>query len=235
MSGQESSGGELATALSNRRLTYWFLSRICEKEIKDDFLKELISRNNPILKISDSLDIPDEEIKEGLNIMKKYVENAIGRDLKEVELELAVDYANIFLGVKKKPPHPSESVYKTGLLMQEPYDEVLNAYWDAGVNVVKEFKEPADHVAIELQFMSYLCRKAQEALEKNDKENLLKYLRMQKDFMEKHLIQWIPQLARDIQESADTDFYKGFGKILGQYIQHDKEAIELLIEEAESL
>jgi anaerobic sulfite reductase subunit A len=227
---------ELLAALVNRRLIYWFLSRICEKEVKGDFLKSLMSRDNPILKLDESLDIPDEDIREGLNIMKRYIENAIERDLKEVELELAVDYANIFLGVKKKPPHPSESVYKTGLLMQEPYDEVLYAYWDAGVTVVKEeFKEPADHVAVELQFMSYLCRKVQEALEKNDRENLLKYLKMQKDFMEKHLIQWIPQLAKDIQESGDTDFYKGFGKILGKYILHDREAIDLLVEEAESL
>ncbi len=226
---------ELLTALSSRRLIYWFLSRICEKEIKGDFLEELMSENNPILKIDSSLDIPSEEIKEGLNTMRKYVEYAIKRDLKEVELELAVDYANIFLGVKKKPPHPSESVYKTGLLMQEPYEEVLHAYWDAGVNVVKEFKEPADHIAIELQFMSYLCRKAQEALQQNNKEDVLKYLKMQKDFLEKHLSQWVPKLAKDIEESADTDFYRGFGKILGPYIQHDREIIEILIEDASAL
>lgn len=147
-----------------------------------------------------------------MNIIKKYIENAIKRDLKEVELELAVDYANIFLGVKKKPPHPSESAYKTGLLMQEPCDEVLHAYWDAGVNVIEEFKEPAGHVAIELQSISYLCGKAQEYLEKNDKEDFLRFLKMQKDFMEEHLIQWVPQLAKNIQESPDTDFYGGLGK-----------------------
>ncbi len=112
---------ELLTVLNNRRLIYWFLSRICEKEIKGDFLKDLISSNNPVLRLDESIDVGDEEIREGLNLMKKYIDRALKRDLKEVELELAVDYANIFLGVKKKPPHPSESVYKTGLLMQEPY------------------------------------------------------------------------------------------------------------------
>ncbi len=82
--------------------------------------------------------------------------------------------------------------------------------------------------------MSYLCRKAKEALEKNDKENLLKFLRKQEDFMEKHLIKWVPQLAGDIQESADTDFYKGFGKILGRYVQYDREVIGTLIKETQS-
>lgn len=212
---------------------YWILARICEREIKDQFLKEFINENNPILKIQDVAEL-DQEVKEGLEMVKRYVESAVKRELKEVELELAVDYANVFLGVKKKPSHPSESVYKTGLLMQEPYDEVLNMYWEAGVDVVKEFKEPADHIAIELQFMSYLCRKSTEALMNKDNEKLLKYLKMQKEFLEKHLLQWAPQLAKDIQESADTDFYKGFAKIMGKYIRYDAEVINVLIEEAEN-
>ncbi|MCX8193594.1 MAG: molecular chaperone TorD family protein [Nitrososphaeria archaeon] len=231
---------ELIEALNNRRLIYWFFSRICEKEIKDDFLKQLISIDNPLLKITLPMEIDDEDIKEGLKMMKNYIEDAIKRDLKEVELELAVDYANIFLGVKhakekKGPTHPSESVYKTGLLMQEPVDEVLQAYWSAGVDVVKEFKEPADHAAIELQFISYLCRKTSEALQKTDKENVLKYLKAQKDFLEKHILQWIPKLAIDIQEAADTDFYRGFGKILGKYVQYDKEIIDVLLEDVNAL
>jgi len=228
------SKGELSNILNNRRVMYWLLARICEREIKDQFLKEFISESNPILKIHGLSGI-DQEIMQGIDMIKKYIENAVKRDLKEVELELAVDYANVFLGVKKKPPHPSESVYKTGLLMQEPYDEVLRMYWEAGVDVVKDFKEPADHIAIELQFMSYLCRKASEALEKKDKESLIKYLKTQKEFHEKHLSQWVPQLAMDIQESADTDFYKGFAKIMGSYVSYDKEVIDLLIEEAEKL
>ncbi|MEM2040886.1 MAG: molecular chaperone TorD family protein [Nitrososphaerota archaeon] len=133
---------EFLSLLNNRRVIYWILARICEREIKDQFLREFISENNPILKL-DSLSDIDPEIMQGIEMIKNYVANAVKRDLKEVELELAVDYANVFLGVKKKPPHPSESVYKTGLLMQEPYDEVLHAYWEAGVDVVKDFKEPA--------------------------------------------------------------------------------------------
>ncbi|MEM1676273.1 MAG: molecular chaperone TorD family protein [Nitrososphaerota archaeon] len=231
---------DMLEVLNNRRLIYWFFSRVCEREIKDDFLKQLVSMDNPLLKMSFSLDLGDEEIREGLEDMKKYIEEALKRDLKEVELELAVDYANIFLGVKharekKGAPHPSESVYKTGLLMQEPYDEVLQAYWDAGVDVVKDFKEPADHVAIELQFMSYLCRKASESLQKGDKESLIKFLKAQKDFLEKHILQWIPRLAKDILESADTDFYKGFGKVLGRYVQYDKEIVDMLLEDAATL
>lgn len=231
---------DILGVLNNRRLIYWFFSRICEREIKDDFLKQLISMDNPLLKMAFSLDIEDEEIREGLEDMKKYIEEALKRDLREVELELAVDYANIFLGVKHArekigTPHPSESVYKTGLLMQEPYDEVLQAYWDAGVDVVKDFKEPADHVAIELQFMSYLCRKASEALQRGDKENLMKFLKAQRDFLEKHILQWIPRLAKDILESADTDFYRGFGKVLGKYVQYDREIVDMLLEDAATL
>jgi len=223
--------------MNNRRAIYAFLSRIYEKEVTTDLLKEMISGKSPILRVEGLEEVPDEELREGLKKLSGYLKGLKGRDLEQARLELAVEYANLFLGVKGKPPHPSESVYrsKDRLIMQEPMDEVLHAYWDAGVDKEKKFKEPADHIAVELQFMAYLCRRTAEALEKNKKDEAKKYLRMQKDFLRNHLSLWVPPFVKDILETAEVDFYKGVAIITKRFVELDNSMIDDLLGAVEEL
>jgi len=218
----------------NRRNIYAFLSRMYEKEISVDFLKELSTRDSPIFRIGRSEGL-DEGFRKGFGLMSGYL-NLSGRDLNRVWLELAADYASLFLGVKKKPPHPSESVYTSGghYKFQESRDQVLKAYLEAGVDRVKEFTEPEDHIALELQFMEYLCRKTIEALERNERGEAKKYLKIQRDFVNDHLAKWIPQFTQDILESADVDFYKGVAYVTRAFIEAEREAIPDLIKDEES-
>jgi len=217
----------------NRHQIYAFLSRMYEREITLDLLKELTSESSPVLRISDSELSGDKGFRKGFELLRKYLVNASGRDLNQVKLELAVDYANLFLGVKGKPLHPSESVYrsKDHSMFQEYRDEVLFAYWKAHVDRVKEYTEPEDHIAIELQFMEYLCRKAVEAQEKNKKDEVRKYLLIQRGFVNDHLAKWVPQLTKDILESADVDFYKGIAYLTSAFIELEKKTTWDFLEE----
>ena len=47
----------------------------------------------------------------------------------------------------------------------EPRDEVVGFYGKERLRRVEWFKEPEDHVAIEFEFMAYLCLKEKETLE----------------------------------------------------------------------
>jgi len=214
----------------NRRLLYAFLSRMYEKEVTLDLLKELSSESTPVFRVGGSEGL-DDEFKKGFEMLGRYL-SLSGRDLNEVKLELAVDYANLFLGLRGKPPHPSESVYRSAdhSLFQEPRDEVLYAYWNAGVDKVKDFTEPEDHIAIELQFMEYLCRKTVEALERDERDEAKKYLQIQKKFVDDHLAKWVPQFTKDIIENADVDFYKGVAYVTRAFIGSERGAIGDLIE-----
>jgi len=150
-----------AVAHENRRLMYAFLSRMFEREVTLELLKELSDSKNPMLNSGSTEGFEDEKLRKGFDMLSGYLKAAAQRDLNQVKLELAVEYANLFLGVKKKPAHPSESVYvsEDQSMYQEPRDRVLFAYWEAGVDKKKEYTEPEDHIAIELQFMEYLCRR----------------------------------------------------------------------------
>ena len=140
----------------------------------------------------------------------------------KAKLELDVEYARLFLGVIGKPPHPSESVYASGLMMQKERNEVLFAYRKAGVDKEKEYTQPEDHIAIELKFMAHLCQKTAEASQKGEKAQVQRWVEMQKEFINKHLSVWVPKLTNDILDTSRTDFYTGAAKISEAFIEMDK-------------
>lgn len=219
----------LIAANMNRCNIYAFLSRIYGKEVSVDFLKELSSGDSPIFQIGASEGL-DEGFRKGFGLMSRYLSFG-GRELNDVWLELAAEYASLFLGVKKKPAHPSESAYTSGghYIYQEARDKVFKTYLSANVDKVKEFTEPEDHIAAELQFMEYLCQKTVEALKKDEVDEARKYLRNQGEFVDNHLAKWVPQFTQDILESAEVDFYKGVAYVTRTFIESEKQVLPDLI------
>ena len=222
--------------LDSRRSIYAFLARVFEKEVSITFLKQCTSKENPLLQMA-SNDNPaegegDKELGEGFRELTKYLNGTSRKDLTSTKLELDIEYANLFLGVKGKPPHPSESVYTTEdhLLMQKARDEVMFAYRAAGVDKVTEFREPEDHIAIELQFMAFLCEKTARAFKARNRMDVEKFLKMQEDFLIKHLSLWVPGLTKDILESGTVEFYRGAAKILDGFVKADSGNVAYLEE-----
>jgi TorA maturation chaperone TorD len=154
-----------------------------------------------------------------------------GLDLREVEKELAAEYATLFLNMGRRPVHPFESVYTSSerLMMQEAHDEVLNIYLHEGVGKVEEFKLPEDHIAVELDFMSYLCQKNIDAIKKGDDEAASGYLTKQKDFLEKHLLVWIPAFCLDLEKMTRSIFYKAIANITRDFVEFDQDTLKRLI------
>ena len=222
------------TMHENRRVMYAFLSRMYEKEVTADLVKELCDEKNQVMQTVVLKRMEDEKLKKGFETLTGYLKGAAGRDPDKVKIELAVEYADLFLGVRGKPKHPSESVYVSNeqSMYQEPRDRVLSAYWNAGVNKTKEFTEPEDHIAIELQFMEYLCRKTVEALDGDQPDEVIRNLEIQKEFVNDHLARWVPMLTKDILASAEVGFYKGVAEITDAFVRLDKVAIVTSLEEA---
>ena len=199
---------ELLATLESRRSGYVFLSQVYAREVTLDFLRKL--RDAP----------------QGVDrMLKEFTERLKGSDLREVELELATEYAALFLNVGKYPVFLFESVYtsKEKLLMQEARDEVLSEYRKEGLDKIEGFKEPEDHIAIELEFMSYLCQKTIDSIKNSDSETTLAYLNKQKDFLEKHLMVWVPAFCIDLEQATKSDFYQGIAKLTKNFMEVEEE------------
>jgi putative dimethyl sulfoxide reductase chaperone len=173
-------------------------------------------------------------LAEGFMQIAGFASSLKEKDLETVRVELAVEYAGLFLGVWRTPAHPSESSYATEgqLIMAKARDEVLKIYRSMGANKIPEFAEPEDHIAIELQFMAYLCDKITAALKNRDIPEARKCLEVQEDFLNDHLGRWLPKLATDILKSARHEFYKAIAKITEGYVEMDKKVIAEFIEDA---
>jgi len=230
---------KLVNSLKGREAIYLFLSRIYEKEIDAETFRKYLESKNSFLGYS-SIEELDPNVNEGFKQLYEYFSKVDEERIDEEILKLAVDYANLFLGVKytrerKGIPHPSESVYMTGYMYQDERDDVFKMYLDEGLVKSEDFREPEDHIAIELYFMAYLCKKAISFLENEDYDSLLGNLMKQKRFLNKHLLKWAFKLANDVIEYADTKFYRATGKILKGFLNMEKNAINELIKQAGSL
>ncbi len=217
--------GEFEELISNRGGLYGFLARIYRVEVDQELLDQMGKMNLPV-----EVDVP--EISEGYRMLKGFLEHLRERTV----TDLAVEYARIFLGAglaRGDGAYPYESVYTSPkrLVMQDARDQVLKIYREEGLDRAEEFNEPEDHIAFELEFMAYLCQKTTEALKEGDKGRTLGYLKKQKDFLEKHLIPWVPAFCDDVQRVARGDFYRAVAKITVGCLGMEQELIGQLIDE----
>jgi TorA maturation chaperone TorD len=141
----------------------------------------------------------------------------------------------LFLGIGRHPAHPYESVYRTEdkIVMREPRNEVMKVYSEEGLQKIDDFKEPEDHVAIEFEFMAYLCTKMKEALENKDTGEWSRLLSVQSDFFTKHTKSWVPAFCDDaVNGSSKYDFYPIWGAITKRCIALEDEALNKLTEKS---
>jgi TorA maturation chaperone TorD len=216
---------EVLEILHGRAATYNFLSQVYRQEVFQSFLSDLVKELT-----SDAE--RDEAESEGHRTLRAFAEGIREIDPANVKTELASEYAALFLNVSQRGVFPYESVYTSPerLLMQRARDEVLAEYRKEGLSRIGEFKEPEDHIAIELEFMAYLCQKTADAVKAGDRAAAVEYLQKQKDFLEKHLLVWVPQFCKDLLESTKSDFYKGIAQITEEHLSLEGDTIAELTE-----
>lgn len=209
--------------IADRGSLYGFLSRLYREEVDRELLDRMAKIDWPVKDNS-------PEISEGCWLLKNY----LGRQNERTLFDLATDYAGIFLvaGAGGECAYPYESVYTSPLrlVMQDARDQVLKLYRESGLDKSAESNELEDHIAFELEFMSYLSYGAARALKAGDKEPALSFLKKQKHFLKEHLANWVPAFCRDIERIAGEDFYKAVAKITTGYMHLEQGSIDELID-----
>lgn len=204
---------ESVEIMKERASLYSLLARVYRREVDKSFLETLAS-----------LSVESDSVKfnEGLKESKEAISNS-----EDAILDFAVDYARIFLGAgiaKGVAAYPYESVYtsKDRLVMQEAYEKVVKIFRANGVGKL-DADLYEDHAALELEFMSLLCRRAVELIEKGDEAGLEENLDLQKSFLNEHLLNWMPEFLETIRRCPGSGFYKGFSKATEAFLGMEKE------------
>lgn len=149
------------------------------------------------------MSIPDIEIVEDF-------ERFAGLKISDTYEEICDDF--IYLFTEENLPN-YESYYREILNLDNPvrseFEDVRHFYWTAGIAIDEEIDLPADHISMELLFMSYL-------IEHNLTELQIEFLR--------RLCQWIPIFCDELYERAQTDFYKEVATSLREFVLSECES-----------
>jgi len=206
----------MVTLAPARESLYRLLARIYILEVDGPFLEAMQAMVFPS-------GVANPELNEGYALLQNYLSCGTEEDLED----LAVDYASIFLAAgiaQGLAAFPYESVYvsKTRMIGQESKSRVAELYASRGFSLRDNLpKAPEDHVAMELEYMAFLCR---ELAAYPDRAEQL--LQEQTVFLETHLINWVPLFCRDVGKYAQTDFYQAIGKITTGFLQMEQALLQ---------
>jgi TorA maturation chaperone TorD len=133
---------------------------------------------------------------------------------------LSVEYARLFLGPfeTKAPPYGSLYLEGKGKVMGDSTMEVIRFYEAAGLSRNRDCTDLPDHIAVELEFLSYLVYRGAEALETSAFTLALEMMKKQQGFLDQFLGRWIGEFCEKIKASTDNRFYSALAECTSFFI-----------------
>ena len=138
---------------------------------------------------------------------------------------LELEYNRLFVGPGKLPCPPYESVHRKdrpemdiGLVLGPSVLDVKNRYAEAGLVVSGNFHDLPDHIAVELEFMCFLCAKELESKVTDERE---RWRKMEKEFVGLHLKPWVAEFASKLSASTTSPFYGLASRVLDEFISDE--------------
>ncbi len=214
----------LISITEQRSATYGLLSRLYRVEVDEEFLKEMKGMRFPAA-------TGNSQVDEGYRLIATFLSNTWGNTI----TDLAIDYVRTFIGHGVdafSAAYPYESVYTSEkrLMMQDARDEVLAIYRSQGLDKQETWKEAEDHLALELEFMQILANRTVDALKAGDEDAAIDLLTTQKNFLEDHLMAWVPMMTSDMRRFAKTDLYRGLASLTDGFMTVDFEFLQDLLQ-----
>ena len=149
-------------------------------------------------------------------------------DKEELLTEMRREYTRLFT----HPKQPLVPIYKT-LFLYQPENETTKpslfispsaldaerCYKKAGLIMSAELREPADHIATEMEFMMYLYGQKAKAIQENDTEQTIRRENEIIEFQDIHLKKWAMQFFEHCSSSSESQPYRAFGEIGKMYME----------------
>lgn len=201
-----------SSALVAEQITFGLLGKILFEFPDRDWFESLAS-----VAVFEEIPFAAEQadVKTGMALLKEW--NTRNNDgLSDEAFEsICDDYTRLFIGPGKVLVPPWESFYfhQERVIFQEQTLQVREWYRKYGLESVKLYNEPDDHIGLELAFVSHLANLAYSALMRKETEEFEQLLEAQKQFLSEHTLQWAGGWSIQVEEHARTDFFRGIALI----------------------
>ena len=146
-------------------------------------------------------------------LQKEYIDSKAGQAA--LLLEIEKDYTWMcFASKPRRLVYLFESVYNEGKLYDESTFQIARLYYEAGLKVEKDFRLPPDHIAVELEFMSFLSFKEMEGLKTGDGKIESYAVELQGRTLDEHLRRFALAVAGNLGKHAKTGFYQAVATVM---------------------
>jgi TorA maturation chaperone TorD len=170
---------------------------------------------------------PDAEFLEGI----RKALGVVGIDLdghldgEDVVEELAVEYAAVFVGPFTHLA-PYESAFLEGRLMGDASVEVSRFYKRCGYGRAHSSRALPDHVGVELELMHHLAKREAECWQRGDVDTANRFRSLQREFLFKHLLGWVPDFCRKVEETASHPFYVYMARLTREFLRVEERELK---------
>ncbi|MGE4272479.1 MAG: molecular chaperone [Desulfitobacterium sp.] len=219
----------IAIILANRHYLYQLLQHIFGNEPSQELL-DIATNQHTQEALELMLDEDDSYLNTYLALLTE-LRQGLATDTDGTLDKLTSEYTYLMIGPNKLPAPPWESVYvtKERALFQESTLKVRRTYLEYQFLPANYPHEADDHLAFELDFMAHLAKLTLERFDEQNIDDVKRLLADQKAFLEEHLLVWIGDFAKDIQESKTHHFYPHLAALTEQFLQTDNLVLDELL------
>ncbi|GMR09294.1 MAG: molecular chaperone TorD family protein [Anaerolineae bacterium] len=137
------------------------------------------------------------------------------------DLQMEEEYNALFSVKPKAPPYESVYVDPEGFNGGWIGVSLERIYGAAGVGVSENHKETPDHVAVELEFMAYLCSLEAQALAERDMTATARARQYQAAFLNQHLGLWFAPFAQRVREASPGSHYDAVADAADSFVAQE--------------
>lgn len=206
---------EIKAFNEKRAEIYWWLSSLFASELDEQGLEQYQSPEIRafLAGLGENIQLkkPVDKLVDALNRLQ---------DREDAQLELSADFCELFLKSDKEGALPYASIYldKSGNLNGKPAEEMTKVLAAHNIQVSQALNEPADHIAIELDFLGNLIIRSNEL---EQEKHLNSALVEQAEFIRQHILSWTPQFNALCQQIDEFGFYSAVSDLLVAFLELD--------------
>lgn len=134
--------------------------------------------------------------------------------------QLQSDHRRVFGHIESALCPPYETRYDTRHLFQQTQQlaDIAGFYRAFSLDISEGAHERPDHLAIELEFLHFVCFKEAYALKHHGPEQVELCRDAEAKFLTDHLLRWAPSFAKRLQGAAGSGFYKQLGALMTAFL-----------------
>jgi TorA maturation chaperone TorD len=187
---------------------YALISRILLQELNEDMLK-LIKTDKNVLEFFPTLKDWEPFYEESES---KLLEEYFNPDFVNISLLHLIPYETFYTREDQK--------IETG--GANPVTDIYSQY-----NFMVDYESArtvsSDHIGVELEFMHHLAEAELKALEDNNSDAANELKAAQKEFLNKHILQWAPMYLINAKYEARTPLYYDVSELALEFMLSDNE------------